>query len=29
LTPEAAQMSGIPYVMDIDKIEVEKILKDE
>jgi glutamate synthase domain-containing protein 2 len=26
LTPEAAQISGIPYVMDIDKTEVEKIL---
>ena len=29
LTPEAAQISGIPYVMDIDKTEVAKILKDE
>jgi hypothetical protein len=26
LTPEAAQISGIPYVMDIDKTEVEKML---
>ncbi len=26
LTPEAAQISGIPYVMDMDKIEAEKIL---
>jgi glutamate synthase domain-containing protein 2 len=26
LTPEAAQISGIPYVMDLDKIEVEKML---
>jgi len=29
LTPEAAQISGIPYVMDIDKTKVEKILKGE
>jgi len=26
LTPEAARLSGIPYVMDVDKAEVEKIL---
>ncbi|MDN5346500.1 MAG: hypothetical protein PWP65_64 [Clostridia bacterium] len=26
LTPEAARVSGIPYVMDLDKEEVEKIL---
>jgi hypothetical protein len=26
LTPEAAQISGIPYVMDSDAAEVEKIL---
>ncbi|MEW6747125.1 MAG: FMN-binding glutamate synthase family protein [Planctomycetota bacterium] len=26
LTPEAAAISGIPYVMDLDKAEVEKIL---
>lgn len=27
LTPEAAKISGIPYVMDMDKREVDKILK--
>jgi hypothetical protein len=27
LTPEAAKISGIPYVMDLDKKEVDKILK--
>ena len=27
LTPEAANISGIPYVMDVDKEEVDKILK--
>ncbi len=27
LTPEAARISGIPYVMDMDKEEVEEILK--
>jgi glutamate synthase domain-containing protein 2 len=27
LTPEAAQVSGIDYVMDVDKREVEKILR--
>jgi glutamate synthase domain-containing protein 2 len=27
LTPEAAKISGIPYVMDVDKKEVDKILK--
>ncbi len=26
LTPEAAQVSGIPYVMDVDKEEVDRIL---
>ncbi|MEE8639556.1 MAG: FMN-binding glutamate synthase family protein, partial [bacterium] len=26
LTPEAAEISGIPYVMDVDKEEVETIL---
>lgn len=26
LTPEAAKISGIPYVMDMDKIEVEELL---
>ncbi len=27
LTPECAAISGIPHVMDVDKAEVEKILK--
>jgi len=27
LTPEAAKISGIPYIMDVDKEEVEEILK--
>lgn len=27
LTPEAAQVSGIPYIMDLDKEQVDKILK--
>jgi glutamate synthase domain-containing protein 2 len=27
LTPEAAKISGIPYVMDVDKEEVDEILK--
>jgi len=27
LTPEAARISGIPYVMDLDKEEVEKVLE--
>jgi hypothetical protein len=27
LTKEAADISGIPYIMDADKAEVEKILK--
>jgi hypothetical protein len=26
LTPEAAQISGIPYIMDVDKAEAAKIL---
>lgn len=26
LTPDAARISGIPYIMDVDKAEVEKIL---
>lgn len=26
LTPEAAQVSGIPYVMDLDKVHAQKIL---
>ena len=26
LTPEAAQVSGIPYIMDVDKAEVDEIL---
>jgi hypothetical protein len=27
LTPEAAQVSGIPYIMDLDEEQVDKILK--
>ncbi len=27
LTPEASQVSGIPYIMDLDREEVDKILK--
>lgn len=27
LTPDAARVSGIPYILDVDKDEVEKILK--
>jgi len=27
LTPESSQISGIPHIMDLDKEEVEEILK--